>query len=101
MSKDPSSSSADRELNAILALLKAETTVQPSAAAVAAAVAAAPPRRGFGWPPTAALAACAVLGLAVGFGASRLTPNTEEQALDAVISASFGAYGYEEGSTDG
>jgi ferric-dicitrate binding protein FerR (iron transport regulator) len=96
-----SSSPADAELDAIIALLKEKTAAEPSAAAAAAVLAAAPTRRRFGMRPIAALAACAVLGLVMGFGASRFAPSTEEQALDAVIAASFVADAYGEAPTDG
>lgn len=102
MTKSSSSTPADAELDAVLALLKEETAVEPSAQSVAAVLAAVPQRRAFSVQPFAALAACAVLGLVVGFGASRFAPNTEDQALDAVIAESFGAtYGTVYGPAEG
>jgi len=61
----------------------------PRAEAVAAVLAAAPQARFLSVQTFAALAACAVLGLAVGMGAAPLAPDTQDQALGAVIASSL------------
>lgn len=89
MTEPSSLTPLDGELDAILAILKAETAMEPRAEAIAAALRTPPQARVFSVRPVAALAACAVFGLAAGMGASRLAPDTQDQALDAVIAASF------------
>ncbi|MBU6407590.1 MAG: hypothetical protein KGS44_10715 [Alphaproteobacteria bacterium] len=95
MTEPSSLTPLDGELDVILAILKQETAMEPRAEAIAAVLAAAPQARFLSVQTFAALAACAVLGLAVGMGAAPLAPDTQDQALDAVIASSFWGAGQE------
>ena len=98
MSHNPIS---DEELDAALAAYRGATQGAADPTLVAAALRAFPLRRSVAASPLLALAACAVFGLVVGFGAARLAPAPEDESLDALIAASFESGGFEGADFDG
>lgn len=70
------------------ALLDLDRDAAPASLPLIRALIAAAPKPVVSWRAAAALAACAVLGLAAGYSSGRLAP--DPGAAEAVLSAAFG-----------